>query len=237
MEALQSRSWLDPELLDERLPGMPVRRQGLDLATGAVERQHQLTSNPLTERIPHDEAFELTDERLVLAKFEVGVDPRLEQRATQLVEPRDLAVRERLVRELGERLAAPQRERFAHEAASLRGRRRLERGDELVEPADVHLPGIDVECVPGRTRHDVLAPERLPQRRDHVLERRGRRPGRLPVPEHLEQRVGRDHPIGVQQQQGEQNALLLAAERQLAAVCVGDLERAEQPKIEHASDF
>ena len=63
--------------------------------------------------MPCDERLELADELFVAAGCEVGLDPRLEQRAAELVEPGDLGLRERVVGELGERLAPPQRQRSA----------------------------------------------------------------------------------------------------------------------------
>ena len=47
---------------------------------------------------------------------EVGVDPLLEHDRAELLEPRDLVLRERLVQEVGERGAAPERERLAKRA-------------------------------------------------------------------------------------------------------------------------
>ena len=66
-----------------------------------------------------DEGLELGDERRVPAEREVGLDPLLERREPQLLEPLDGRARERLVGEVGERRPAPELERLAEQ----RGRR------------------------------------------------------------------------------------------------------------------
>ena len=63
-----------------------------------------------------DERLELGDELCVAPEREVRLDALLERDGAQLLEPRDLRLRERLVEEVGERGAAPERERLAQRA-------------------------------------------------------------------------------------------------------------------------
>jgi hypothetical protein len=58
-----------------------------------------------------DQALELADELAPVPEGELGIDPLLDRSQTQLLEPRDLALGERLVGEIGERGAAPERQR------------------------------------------------------------------------------------------------------------------------------
>src|SRR5205085_4617067 len=67
-----------------------------------------------------------------------------------------------------------------------------------------------------------------------VLQRGRRGPGRLLAPERVDDPVGRDDPVHVEQKQGEKGALLLSAELQRLAF-VGHLERPENPKFEHVT--
>ena len=58
------------------------------------------------------ERLELADQLGVPSAGQVGLDAVLEQREPQLLEPADLALGERLIREIGERRPAPERERL-----------------------------------------------------------------------------------------------------------------------------
>src|SRR4051794_25280515 len=68
---------------------------------------------------------------------EVGVDRELERRQPQLLEPADLDGRERLVGDVVERRAAPQRERLA----------RLAVREQLLEVAGVDVLGRELQLV------------------------------------------------------------------------------------------
>ena len=84
-----------------------------------------------------NERLELADELRAAAECKVGLDPLLERGEPELLETPDRGLRERLIRELGERRAAPQRERLAELLGRLR---RLDAGrllDEALEPVQV----------------------------------------------------------------------------------------------------
>ncbi len=70
----------------------------------------------------------------MVAQCEVGLDPPLERRDSKLLEASALAPRERL-RELGQRRAAPERERFAQLPGRPRRFTFRERNPALVEQA------------------------------------------------------------------------------------------------------
>ena len=124
LELPQRRARLEPELV-ERRPRVAVGLERLGLPARAVEREHQLPAQPLAVRMLGDQRLELADELGVAAEREVGLDPLLERRQPQLLEPRRLDPRERLVVELGQRRPAPQRERLAQQARRrARARRR-----------------------------------------------------------------------------------------------------------------
>ena len=56
---------------------------------------------------------------------------------------------------------------------------------------------------------------------------------RVVAPQGVDEEVGRDDLIRVQQEDGEQRALLLAAELQRLAVGGSDFERPEDPELRH----
>jgi hypothetical protein len=67
----------------------------------------------LAQRVLGDERLQLAHQVGVAAARQVRVDARLERRPAQLLQPRDLDLRERLEGEVGERRPAPERQRLA----------------------------------------------------------------------------------------------------------------------------
>jgi hypothetical protein len=204
----------------------------LGLAAGAVQREHQLRAEALAKRVLVDEAFELRDELAAETLLEVGVHASLQHVQAALVEAPDLRLGERLEAELGEGRAAPEGERLPKERrAAVRalegcGRR------ELLEAAGVRRVGGDPEHVTGLPRGEHVRRQQLADLRDEVLERRRRGARRRLAPELVHEAVDRDDLVRVDQEEGEEGALLLPAERDRPAVA-DDLERTEDPEIEH----
>ena len=104
-----------PSSSASRSPRLAVGLERLGLAPAAVEREHQLAGEPLARRVLGDEPPQLADDLGVAAGGEVGLDAQLERGQPLLLEPRDLGLRERLERQVGERRPAPQRERLAQQ--------------------------------------------------------------------------------------------------------------------------
>ena len=112
LEAPQRRPRLDPERLHQRLPRGAVGGQRVRLPVRAVEREHELAAEPFRQRVLGNQDLELADELARAAEGELGVDAVLKRREAKLLEPADLALSPRLVGELDQRRAAPQRERL-----------------------------------------------------------------------------------------------------------------------------
>ena len=216
LEAAQLLAGLDPELLDEDATRLAVGGERVRLAPGAVERQDLLAAQPLAERVLGDERLQLARERRVAAGGEVGLDPLLQHRDAQLLEPLRLRLRPALVAEVRERRAAPEVERLAVRA----GRR------ELLEAARVDPLGVELERVAAAARRDRVASERLAQLRHVDLDDLRRRLGGRAVPELLDEPVGR-HRLGrMEREQREQRLLARRSERHSVARAA-DAERSE----------
>ena len=80
---------------------------------GAVEREHQLSAQPLSSRLRARERLELGDELVVAAEREIRVDSVLQTGQARFLEAGDLRLSERFVAEVRKRLTAPQTERLA----------------------------------------------------------------------------------------------------------------------------
>ena len=153
---------------------------------------------------------------------EVEVDTRLEGGEAGLVEAGGLDLREGLRREVCERRAAPERERCA----------RIMRGDQPLEPRDVELVRLDADEVARGTRHDPICPDRAAKRVNVHLEGVRRAPrGRL-APDPVDQAVGRDGLVRMEQQLSKQRAGPRTAERHRHVVVVKHLQRPQQAEFQ-----
>ncbi len=118
---------------------------------------------------------------------EVRLDPRLEAGEPKLLQAADLGLREGLVGELGQRLAAPERKRLAL----------LARGGQPLESGEVELVLLDAQQVARRARLDTLLAERLAELGDVDLERLPPALRCLLVPECIDQAIGRHDLVGM----------------------------------------
>jgi len=100
---------------------------------------------PFAKRVRPHQRFQLDDHVLVTTQLEVGLDPVLEGGQTKILEPPDLVLRERLVGEVGQRGAAPERERLVETAG---------RSCRLLVPCllDESLKARGVELLPSTRR-------------------------------------------------------------------------------------
>jgi hypothetical protein len=107
LELLQRLARLEAQLGREQAAALAVDVERLGLATGSVEREHELAAEPLLKRVLADERAQLADELRVPAQCQVGVDPVGERTEAELVEADALQLN-RLDRiEICQRLAPP----------------------------------------------------------------------------------------------------------------------------------
>ena len=151
LELLQLGAGLEPQLLTQRRACCAVDLERVGLTARAVEGQHQLRPEPLPQRVPSDQLLQLRDG--CLAELEVGLEPVAPRLQPQLLEPLRLLERDRLVGEVGERMAAPQRERLGEKVAGSFGLTGTQRGAALpfepLEQQRVDLVRGDLEHVAG----------------------------------------------------------------------------------------
>src|SRR5262249_10590643 len=155
----------EPELVEEKTARVGVHAQGLRLTPGPVQREHPLRAQPLSQRMRRRERLELRHEPVVTAERELRVDALLGREQSQLVESLDLDAERRLVREVGERGPAPERERLTQAleralgvAFGVRATALLE---QSLEPRHVDLAAFCPERVAAGPRLHALATQRL----------------------------------------------------------------------------
>ena len=220
---------LEAPLLVERAARRLVGVERLLLPPRPDVRKHQEAAEPLAIRVLRGQPGGVGNHVVVRAELDLGLDAILERRQPELVEPRDLPLEEALVREVGERRSAPQRQRVAEGGRALGGRKRPRIVDEPLEAAGVDHARLRAERIPAGARLDRLLPERVPQTRHGVLHDRFCRRRRPTRPEVVDQRVPRDHRARMQHQIGEHRTLPWTAERD-ALFPRANLQRAEHEK-------
>ena len=243
LELLQLDAGLEPELVVQAVPRLPVHLEPLGLPAAAVEREHQLGAKALAERVLGAERLELGNERQVAAERELGVDPLLDRGQPQLLEPLHLdpreAARTRDRRAAVRATAPPRRAASSAAAAGSPGRERL-------APAATSCSNRSRSSSPGSTRAGsrgaratsrgssaARRAQHLAQPRDVVAQRVVGRVDALLGEELADQPLARDDTVRAQQQQRQQRALLRPADGDRRAVD-GHRERAQDPELEAA---
>jgi hypothetical protein len=168
-----------------------------------------------------DQRLELPDHLVVAPEPEVGLDAVLVGHEAQLIEPRGLALGERLVAQVGEGRPAPQSKRLAQQLGGLAERAAAQRSvaflRQLLEALRIELAGVDAEPVRGPFPRQAVGDD-LAQLRDVDLERVRGRCGRLVAPQILDQQLGRNGLVPAQHQQCQQGARFLAFDGQRRAL-------------------
>ena len=184
--------------------------QRVGLPAAAIQREHQLAAQPLTKHVLGDQRLELCHQLEMAAGRQIGVDPILQRRQPQLLQPGDLALRERLAPQIGQRLPPPQRQRITqHRPSDHRDPPARTRPlDQQLKPRHVDLIRRRAQQIPRRPRPDPLSPQQLAQRRHMPVQRVLRATRRILTPQRLDQLRARDHLTTTQQQQRQQRTLL-----------------------------
>ena len=174
-------------------------------------------------RMCGDERLDLAHEGGVPPFLQIQVDPSFEGGEPRFVEPRRLRARERRVRDVRERRPAPERERLSE---LLRTALR-----EVREPLGVELGGLDPDEVPRCLRDDPVGSERAAESVDVHLEGVLGARGRRLAPDPVDEAVGRDRAIGLQEEPRQERTRPWAAEGDGQSVVADHLQRPQQPEL------
>ncbi len=238
LQLAQGWGRLQAELLQQQLPDLAVGLQGVGLAAGAVQGEHQLAAEPLAQRLLGDQALELADQLGPGAEGQVGLDPLLHADQPQLLQPGDLGLGERLVAEVGQGRPPPQGQRLGQGVGGLGGgpvgQGLATLGEQALEPAQVDLVGDGPEQVPGRPGDQPPLGQGPAQPRHGRLEGVGRPRGRVLAPQlHQHALAGHDL-VGVQDQQGEHGPLAGSPVRDRPPA-VRQLQRTQEANLHRSS--
>ena len=244
-QPLQADAGLDPELVDQDLAGRPVGGQGVGLAARAVQGQHQLAVEVLAQGVQPDQRLQLGHQLVVAAEGQLGLDPGLGGGHLELLDADQLRPGE-VGRggHVGQCRTPPQGERLAQQVGRARrvagGQGLAALAVQALEAVQVEALGVDPEQVAGVAGDQgagragaVAGLDRLAQGGHVVLERLLDRRWGLLAPDGLDQLLGRDDLVGMEQQFRQQHPVLDAAEpqRPFALAC---FQRAEEEEVDRA---
>ncbi len=206
--------------------------QSVRLPSRAVQRQHQLSVQALLVGIGGGERLELADERRSASERELCVDSLDLGGQPQFGQARHRAALGSLEDDIVQRGTAPERKGPRTKLHRIFELPRPSLGDQALELREVETVGVDMDLIAGWPRAQHVRAQ-LPPECVHVALHELVRGGRRPLsPELVDETVGGDRLIGVQQQHGQQRALLGGAEP-YGLLPVENLERAKNPESHH----
>ena len=199
-----------------------------------------LRAHVLPVGLGRDQPLQLGHELVVAPERELGVVEKLDRPQPLLLELSRLRLVDGLAGKIRKRLPAPEVE----PAAEVLGRIRRPPGsesrgrlvDEALEPAEVERRRLEMEAIARTAALDPLSAERASKPVHVHLQRGDRRARRLRSPERVDEAVPRNDLVGVQEQEGQQGALLRGSEPQRAVVS-DDLDRAQDAEFHGADPF
>ena len=215
---------LDSELVHQRPSCRLIGSERLCLSPRAIEGEHQLRSEALSEGVLGDERLELAGELGVTSRGEVEVDPLFETGEAQLLEAGDPVMGEACGGELGKRRAAPQRERCSGISVP----------HESLEALEIELVLLHLDAIAGRFGLHAVPAERLAQVRDVDLHRLLCRLRPLILPERVDQALGGDDLVRVQEEHRQQRAVLGACQGH-HSLPVDHVEWTEDPELHRSA--
>lgn len=143
---------------------------------------------------------------------------------------------EPFIREVRKRRATPHRKSFPNYPGAISRLAFFRLRHEPLEPKRIESRVVHFQNVSRRLSSNDFRAERLSELRNVVLQRRQRRSRGLLAPKLVDKTVCRHQLTGVNKEQRQKGALLLAAEPDQLPVAL-DLERAKDAELEHGPLF
>jgi len=220
------------ELAVEGRPRRAVRREGGVLASGAVEREHEMRPQLLARGVLAQQVLDRDDDVGGPAAGQLGRRPGLRRGDPLVLQCHGARLGELELPQVGQRAAPPEVERIGQQRRPGGGIALLGRPRPVAGPLGEHMGvGVARERVPGIAR-DQQVPradggEALAEHADVVLQGVARGGREVLAPDSLQQVVDTDDAAAGQRQHGDDRAQLGSAGRDVRAVD-RDGQRSEQ---------
>ena len=241
LEIAEFGRWLDAQLVNESSSRIHVELKRVALSTGPVQRQHELPTQALSKWFLGHRLSKVGDDLGMMADGQLGLCPGLEHAEPHLLEPRDRSRGEGLAAHVAESRPPPQTERRpilcrrSSDVPRLKGIGHL---DERFEALGIEGISPDLELITGRASEErrrslPVVAEDPSEPRDEDVDHLRRAGWRVSPPQIDHESLGRNRPVRVQDQVGEQRARLRAAHRDRPIVHP-DLDRPKDAELDMA---
>ena len=216
--------------------GVAIGGERLGLAPGAIQGEHLLAAQPLAQRMLEHQCVELGERLGVPAAGELRVDAVAHAGEAEVLQPRDLRLREAGAGHVRERGAAPERQGLAERRGGLPRLAGVELGappaHESLEPVGVEFARRHLERVAAPVRAQHALAERAAKPRRHDVDGLAAVRRAIAFPERVERPVDVHDRAAMNEEQGEQRERPAARH----APAVAHLDRAEdpEPRLHHA---
>ncbi len=235
MQLAQSVTRLDPQLLDQEAACRLVRVERLRLSARAVQREHELRSQSLTERVRPRQGLQIGNRLGVTPEREPRIGHVLQAREPELFQPGALQLEDILVWKVGEGCPAPQPqgllERVERVLRVAVGQAVASVFDQAGEAIGVDLLVADVEAVAAPDRLEtVVGAQRPPEARDVRLERLRRSRWRVAGVDLFDQHVCR-HDLATPDEQDREQRLHARTTELHRSALSHDLKSSQDPKL------
>ena len=212
--------------------------QRLGLAPAAIQRQHQLPAQALTQRLARDGGLELRDQLGMAPARQIRLDATLQRDHPALQDAVDLHTRLGRVVQLGQRRPAPHPEpgpKVGRGALGFTRRQRRAAGlQAALETLEVERHRLDPQPIapPVRLQRPTAAvrSQRPAQLRNVVLQDLSGSGRRTLAPQLVNQTLARDDLVAMQQQMPEHGPLAIAAQSD-GSVAIGHFQRPQNPVV------
>jgi hypothetical protein len=151
LELPEERRRLQSQLVPQHAAELVIDLKGFGLSAAAVKGEHEQAAKTLAHRMLADQSPQLCRECTRRAESQIRLDPLLQARQVQFLQPGDLRLCERFIAEIGQRGTLPQGQRLAQRPGSLchgPGRESITPfGQKPLEQPDVQLVREDPQHV------------------------------------------------------------------------------------------
>ena len=113
LELPQRRARVQAQLLDQAITDFGVGAQGLGLPSAPVQGEDEQLPQALAQRVFPAQRLQFAGQFPVPPQAQLGAGPGFGRHQGQLVQPGPFGIKKARISELGQRLTAPQAERFA----------------------------------------------------------------------------------------------------------------------------